>query len=63
MPSELEVPTPALAPDEQTAPTEISTDSFDSLSASWQAEIKSLRKEAADRRAKLTAFEKAEEDR
>ncbi len=63
---DLESTTPA--PEAQPAPAETTTptprsDDFDSLPESWQTEIKSLRKESADRRSKLSAFEKAEEDR
>ena len=57
MPTELEVPsTPA---PEEPKPA---ADDISSLSESWQAEIKSLRKESADRRTKLASFEKADAD-
>lgn len=62
MSSELEVQ--ALAPDEQSTPAPtVKPDDLTTLPESWQAEIKSLRKEAADRRSKLSAYEKQEEDR
>lgn len=66
MPTELEVQPPA--PDEQTTPIStpvpaVKPDDLTSLPESWQVEIKSLRREAADKRSKLSAYEKAEEDR
>ena len=62
--SELEVQNPAPAPDETTAPVPVpKADDISTLPESWQVEIKNLRKEAADKRTKLTAYEKAEEDR
>jgi len=56
MPTELEVP--IIAAPEEPKPA----DDLSSLSESWQAEIKSLRKESADRRTKLASFEKADAD-
>lgn len=63
MPVELEVPI-SPAPEAQTTETPApKADDLASLPESWQSEIKSLRKEAADRRSKLSAYEKQEEDR